>query len=159
MSQQRLGPFEMHTKTVSPRGPPLVPYNKVYWVRFISKNTLHEIVIQWNPGNSNSPANSNCFPSEFELPRFYCNLSDYFLFLYPGNKRNSCFQFSRKQDRHSTPWYWTIPGKAGGTFRIRCLKINIWPSQTLDLKYRCLFILFEHSKHLGVRQNILLLYT
>jgi len=29
MSQQRLGPFEMHTKTVSPRGPPLVPYNKV----------------------------------------------------------------------------------------------------------------------------------
>ena len=33
MSQQRLGPFEMHTKTaktVSPRGPPLVPYNKVH---------------------------------------------------------------------------------------------------------------------------------
>ena len=29
MSQQRLGPFEMHTKPVSTRGPPLVPYNKV----------------------------------------------------------------------------------------------------------------------------------
>lgn len=29
MSQQRLGPFEMHTKTVSSRGPPLAPYNKV----------------------------------------------------------------------------------------------------------------------------------
>lgn len=29
MSQQRLGPFEMHTKPVSTRGPPLIPYNKV----------------------------------------------------------------------------------------------------------------------------------
>jgi len=29
MSQQRPGPFEMRTKTVSSRGPPLAPYNKV----------------------------------------------------------------------------------------------------------------------------------
>ena len=29
MSQQRLGPFEMNTKTVSTRRPPLAPYNKV----------------------------------------------------------------------------------------------------------------------------------
>jgi len=29
ISQQRLGPFEMLTKTVSSRGPPLVPYNKL----------------------------------------------------------------------------------------------------------------------------------
>ena len=46
MSQQRLGPFEMHTKTVSPRGPPLVPYNKVHRsVWLISWSTLHEMVI------------------------------------------------------------------------------------------------------------------
>ena len=45
MSQQRLGPFEMHTKTVSPRGPPLVPYNKVHRsVWLILWSTLREMV-------------------------------------------------------------------------------------------------------------------
>ena len=35
----------MLTKTVSSRGPPLVPYNKVHLIRFISKSKLHEMVI------------------------------------------------------------------------------------------------------------------
>ena len=76
MSQQRLGPFEMNTKTVSTRRPPLAPYNKVTSLRLCFIRTPHNLELLWLTGCCNrfqvpsSTAGSSSTVNRTDIPRF-----------------------------------------------------------------------------------------